>query len=90
MKRSPFGLRNTIPSDDRGWIFLERFTTMVRCAMLPPEAFDSVVFSNSKAVRPGPACARGLEGLLGILDRRMQGVRTNSVERRPAPPTPTP
>jgi len=46
MQRYPFGRVNTIPAKDRGWIFLERFITMVKCAMLDKESAEDAVLSN--------------------------------------------
>lgn len=34
MRRAPFGLRNQVPSAKRGWVYLERFITMVKMAMV--------------------------------------------------------
>ena len=41
LHRYPFGNINKIHADDRGWIFLERFITMVKCAMLEPDKVTS-------------------------------------------------
>jgi len=50
LRRFPFGRVNDIPADDRGWVFLERFITMVKCAMLDPESAQKVVLTNSDAI----------------------------------------
>lgn len=49
--RYPFGRVNRIPADSRGWVFLERFITMVKCAMLEEAAAMSVVLTNSPQIR---------------------------------------
>eukprot|EP00940_MAST-03C_sp_MAST-3C-sp2_P002698 g2698.t1 len=47
VRRCPFGRRNPIPCDDRGWVFIERVTTAVKAASAGKEAFDAIVLSNS-------------------------------------------
>ncbi|CAE8645589.1 unnamed protein product, partial [Polarella glacialis] len=59
--RYPFGRPNTIPSNERGWIFLERFITMVKCAMVDPEAAADIVISNSEELKE--SILRGSERL---------------------------
>ena len=49
--KRPFGHINLIPADERGWLFLERFITMLKAAMISFEAFDDVVFTNSQETR---------------------------------------
>merc|ERR1711963_647763 len=48
--KAPFGKRNEIPISDRGWIYLERFCSMIKIAMLDEEDTDRTVFSNSEEV----------------------------------------
>lgn len=50
LRRSLFGNRNEIPTGDRGWIYLERFVSMVKAAMVDESEFERVCFSNSPAV----------------------------------------
>ena len=49
--KRPFGRINPIPAEERGWIFLERFITMLKAAMISAEAFDDVIFTNSQETR---------------------------------------
>jgi len=49
--KRPFGRVNPIPAELRGWIFLERFITMLKAAMISPEAFEDVIFANSQETR---------------------------------------
>jgi hypothetical protein len=50
LKRSPMGKQNQILTGERGWVYLERFATMVKLAMVEECEFDRVCFSNSEAV----------------------------------------
>jgi hypothetical protein len=50
LRRQRYGRSNHTPADDRGWIFLERFITMVKCAMLDASSAKAVVISNSQKV----------------------------------------
>jgi len=50
LKRSPFGETNSCPAGDRGWIYLERFCSMIKVAMLDESESDHVIFSNSAEV----------------------------------------
>lgn len=50
IRRAPFGLTNSVPCSSRGWIFLERFCSMVKVAMVPEAEACRVVFSNSDSV----------------------------------------
>jgi len=47
----PFGKTNLIPVNDRGWVFLERFITMLKAAMIDDDDFDDCIFTNSDATR---------------------------------------
>jgi hypothetical protein len=47
LRRYPFGRINRIHPDDRGWIFCERFITMVKCAMLDHSVAKKVVITPS-------------------------------------------
>ncbi len=47
----PYGMINIIPVGDRGWVYLERFITMLKTAMLDDIDFDNCVFTNSDATR---------------------------------------
>lgn len=51
MQRLPFGPRNELRASKRGWIFLERFITMVKCAMVDSKAAKTIVLSNSRKVK---------------------------------------
>jgi len=45
--KRPFGKINLTPVEDRGWVFLERFITMLKGAMIDEESFSSCVFTNN-------------------------------------------
>ena len=47
----PFGRANTIITDDRGWLFLERITIAVKAAAADKSQFDDIVVSNSEKLR---------------------------------------
>ena len=49
--RTPYGNINFIPIDERGWVYLERFITMLKAAMLQDEDFDKFIFANDAAPR---------------------------------------
>ena len=46
----PFGRPNTIITDDRGWLFLERITIAVKAAASDRKQFENIVISNSKCL----------------------------------------
>lgn len=48
--RSAFGIPNKTPTGDRGWVYLERFVSMVKAAMVDESDFGRVCLSNSPAV----------------------------------------
>eukprot|EP00931_Biecheleriopsis_adriatica_P002086 TRINITY_DN10273_c0_g1_i2.p1 TRINITY_DN10273_c0_g1~~TRINITY_DN10273_c0_g1_i2.p1 ORF type:complete len:896 (-),score=148.72 TRINITY_DN10273_c0_g1_i2:147-2834(-) len=50
LARHPMGRPNKVPTGDRGWIYLERFVTMIKCAMVNESDFDRICFSNNQAV----------------------------------------
>lgn len=50
MSRFPFGRVSEIRADDRGWVFLERFISSVKCAMLREDAAEYVILSNSSHI----------------------------------------
>lgn len=50
LRRSPFGNRNETPAGERGWVYLERFVSMVKVAMVDESEIERVCFSNSAAV----------------------------------------
>jgi len=77
LRRLPFGKQNRIPAGERGWVYLERFLTMVKGAMVDEEDFGKVCFSNSPAaleqIRDGSALLReaaqqGADQLKEVLD----------------------
>lgn len=49
VRKAPFGRQNRTPAGARGWIFLERFLSMVKVALASEAEVDKVVFSNSEA-----------------------------------------
>jgi len=50
LQRLPYGHRSLIPSFDRGWIFLERFIAMTKCAMVDEDAFVDVVLAYTPGI----------------------------------------
>jgi len=50
VRRSPFGLPNHTPLGERGWVYLERFLSMIKVAMVDETEAQRVVFSNSQQV----------------------------------------
>lgn len=50
VKHAPFGRQNRTPCCDRGWIFLERFLTIVKVAMVDEYDVRRIAFSNSAEV----------------------------------------
>ena len=49
--KRPYGKTNAVPLEERGWVFLERFITMLKAAMLNDDDFAKVVFTNCDATR---------------------------------------
>jgi len=47
LERAPFGKRNSVPAGQRGWVYLERFCSMVKIAMVDESEINRVVFSDS-------------------------------------------
>ena len=73
---SPFGIQSRTPASEKGWIYLERFVSMVKIAMVPEEHGPKIVFSNSQHVlqqileggqRMREAASKGQETLLKVL-----------------------
>jgi len=50
VRKAPFGVRNEVPAGRRGWIYLERFCSMVKLAMVNKDDREKAVFSNNPAV----------------------------------------
>ena len=50
MRRAPYGLRNQVPAERRGWVFLERFITSVKMAMVQPEEERLIAFTTTEAL----------------------------------------
>eukprot|EP00931_Biecheleriopsis_adriatica_P002085 TRINITY_DN10273_c0_g1_i1.p1 TRINITY_DN10273_c0_g1~~TRINITY_DN10273_c0_g1_i1.p1 ORF type:complete len:881 (-),score=151.19 TRINITY_DN10273_c0_g1_i1:147-2789(-) len=50
LSRHFMGRPNKVPVCDRGWIYLERFASMVKGSMVNESDFDRICFSNSQAV----------------------------------------
>lgn len=50
LKCAPFGRKNEIPAGEKGWVYLERFCSMIKVAMVDEAEHGRVVFSNSPAV----------------------------------------
>ena len=46
-RHRPFGRQNKTPTDDRGWLFLERLAVAVKAAAADKAQFDDIVISNS-------------------------------------------
>lgn len=49
--RRPFGVANRTSPDERGWVFLERFTTMLKVATAPEGHLESLMVTNSNHIR---------------------------------------
>lgn len=76
IEETPFGIRNQVPASEKGWVYLERFVSMVKIAMVPPDQASKMVFSNSERVleqilqggqKMRAAAAEGTETLLKAL-----------------------
>eukprot|EP00440_Ansanella_granifera_P071910 gb/GFBE01078038.1/.p1 GENE.gb/GFBE01078038.1/~~gb/GFBE01078038.1/.p1 ORF type:complete len:845 (+),score=145.25 gb/GFBE01078038.1/:1-2535(+) len=50
IETAPFGVQSKLPASVKGWIFLERFVSMVKIAMMQVDQASKVVFSNSPAI----------------------------------------
>mmetsp|Transcript_34128 Transcript_34128/g.98401 ORF Transcript_34128/g.98401 Transcript_34128/m.98401 type:complete len:887 (+) Transcript_34128:151-2811(+) len=50
LRRAPMGLRNRTKCGDRGWVYLERFVSMVKGAMVSDSHFEQTCFSTSPKV----------------------------------------
>lgn len=51
MCSAQFGKRNTLSANVKGWIYLERFASMVKVAMTHESQIDGLVFTNSDVIR---------------------------------------
>eukprot|EP00940_MAST-03C_sp_MAST-3C-sp2_P000827 g827.t1 len=71
--KRPYGLQNSRPNDERGWLFLERITIAIKAAAAPKESFRSIVLSNSESL-----CI----SVFRWSDQLRQGVRRNKTELR--------
>lgn len=49
--KRPYGIPNTIPNNDRGWLLLERVTIAIKTAAARNECFEDIVLSDSEFVR---------------------------------------
>jgi len=81
IERAPFGTRNLCPAGERGWIYLERFCSMIKVAMVDESEIHRVIFSNSEEIlnqiRAGgmklrEAAMAGEEKLKEVLDSFLQ------------------
>ena len=45
--RCPFGRRNPVPTDKRGWLFLERITVAIKAAAAGKAQFNNIVVTNA-------------------------------------------
>lgn len=50
LRRFPFGRVNEIAASARGWVYLERFISMVKCSMLEAENAMNIVASDSEVI----------------------------------------
>lgn len=50
LMRAPFGRYNKIPAGQKGWVYLERFCSMIKVAMVDESEHHHVVFSNSPSI----------------------------------------
>jgi len=51
LEQHPFGRQNEVPAGERGWMFFERFVTMVKCAMLEEAMCGDVFITGSEEIR---------------------------------------
>merc|ERR1719330_534207 len=51
LQSAQFGKRNTLSANVKGWIYLERFASMVKVAMTHKSQIDGLVFTNSDVIR---------------------------------------
>lgn len=51
LRRAPMGKQNRIPPGERGWVFCERFLTMVKVAMSEETNFDKICVSNCEEIK---------------------------------------
>jgi len=50
VQHAPFGSLNSSLASERGWIYLERFCSMIKVAMVDESEIDRVAFSNSPEI----------------------------------------
>merc|ERR1719350_2222792 len=50
-RSAQFGSRNSLSANVKGWIYLERFASMVKVAMTHKSQVPGLVFTNSEAIR---------------------------------------
>ena len=76
IENTPFGIQNRTPASEKGWVYLERFVSMVKIAMVPEDQSRKMVFSNSGKVleqilqggqKMREAASQGPETLLKVL-----------------------
>jgi len=70
LQRYPFGRVNRIPADERGWVFLERFITAAKCAMLLRDQAVGIIITDSPATE---------QQILTIAER-LRGAAQHNVE----------
>ena len=49
--RRPYGRLNTTPADERGWLFLEQFTSALKVAASGEDTIDKIIISNNPTLR---------------------------------------
>jgi len=50
MRRAPFGVFSSLSADQKGWVYLERFASMVKGAMVPEDQLCGIAFATSERV----------------------------------------
>mmetsp|Transcript_99805 Transcript_99805/g.251756 ORF Transcript_99805/g.251756 Transcript_99805/m.251756 type:complete len:849 (-) Transcript_99805:164-2710(-) len=48
MRRAPFGVWSSLSADQKGWVYLERFASMVKGAMVHEDHIHTVAFATSE------------------------------------------
>merc|ERR1719330_1826158 len=51
LRSAQYGKRNTLHASTKGWIYLERFASMVKVAMTHKSQIGGMVFTNSELIR---------------------------------------
>merc|ERR1719215_754836 len=50
VRKAPFGNKNALPAEDRGWIYLERFISMIKVAMADDGKADGIIIASDDKI----------------------------------------